>query len=116
MTAHQATSELKAQGLEAGADDFITKPIDNVELAAKLRVMLRLRAAEQALRRERDHLEEMVLERTKALRDAEYRYRTLFQSAADAIFINDLEGRLLEVNDEACRLWAIPGTNCCNLP
>ena len=104
VTAHRATSELKAQGLEAGADDFIAKPIDNVELAAKLRVMLRLRAAEQALRRERDHLEETVRERTQALRDAEYRYRTLFQSAADPIFISDLEGRLLEVNDEASRL------------
>ena len=79
VTAHRATPELKAQGLEAGADDFIAKPIDNVELAAKLRVMLRLRAAEQALRRERDHLEATVQERTQALRDAEYRYRTLFQ-------------------------------------
>ena len=103
VTAHRATPELKAQGLEAGADDFIAKPIDNVELAAKLRVMLRLRAAEQALRRERDHLEAMVQERTQALRDAEYRYRTLFKAASDAMFINDLEGRLMEVNEEACR-------------
>lgn len=103
MTAHGATPELKAQGLEAGADDFITKSIDNVDLAAKLMVMLRLRVAEQALRRERDHLEEMVLERTKELRDLGNRYRTLFNTAADAIFINDLEGCLLEVNEEACR-------------
>ena len=104
MTAHRCTSTLKAQGLEAGADDFLTKPIDNVELAAKLRVMLRLRAAEHALRRERDHLEETVQERTQELREAEYRFRTLFNAASDAIFFNDLEGRLLEVNDEACRL------------
>ena len=104
VTAHEANSELRAQGLEAGADDFIAKPIDNVELAAKLGVMLRLRAAEQALCRERDHLEETVLERTQALQEAEYRYRTLFHAAADPIFINDLEGIMLEVNDEACRL------------
>jgi PAS domain S-box-containing protein/putative nucleotidyltransferase with HDIG domain len=104
VTAHGATPELKAQGMEAGADDFITKPIDNAELAAKLRVMLRLRAAEQALRLERDHLEEAVQERTQSLWDAENRYRTLFQAAADAIFINDLDEGLLEVNDEACRL------------
>jgi len=103
VTAHQASPELKAQGLEAGADDFIAKPINNVELAAKLRVMLRLRAAENALRRERDHLEETVQERTKALQEAESRYRTLFHAAADAILINDLEGCLLEVNEEACR-------------
>jgi len=88
VTAHQASPELKAQGLEAGADDFIAKPINNVELAAKLRVMLRLRAAENALRRERDHLEETVQERTKALQEAESRYRTLFHAAADAILIS----------------------------
>jgi PAS domain S-box-containing protein/putative nucleotidyltransferase with HDIG domain len=104
VTAHRATPELKAQGLEAGADDFIAKPIDNVELAAKLGVMLRLRAAEEALRRERDHLEEAVRERTQELRDAEYRYRTLFHTASDPIFISDLDGRLLEVNEEAGRL------------
>ncbi|MHB9072276.1 MAG: PAS domain S-box protein [Desulfobaccales bacterium] len=103
VTAHGATSALKAQGLEAGADDCITKPIDNVEMAAKLRVMLRLRAAEKALRRERDHLEEAVQERTKELREAENRYRTLFHAAADAIFIHELEGGLLEVNEQACR-------------
>jgi PAS domain S-box-containing protein/putative nucleotidyltransferase with HDIG domain len=104
VTGHLVTSALRAQGLAAGADDFINKPIDNVELAAKLRVMLRLRAAEQALRRERDHLEETVQERTRALREAEYRFRTLFNAVSAAIFFNDLKGRLLEVNDEACRL------------
>jgi response regulator RpfG family c-di-GMP phosphodiesterase len=57
VTGCGATPELKAQGLKAGADDLIAKPIDTIELAAKLRVMVRLRAAEQALRRERDHLE-----------------------------------------------------------
>ncbi|MBM4301023.1 MAG: PAS domain S-box protein [Deltaproteobacteria bacterium] len=103
VTAPRAASALKARGLEAGADDFIAKPIDSVELAAKLGVMLRLRAAKHALRRERGHLEEAVQERTQAVQDAEYRYRTLFHAASDAIFISDLEGRLLEVNEEACR-------------
>jgi PAS domain S-box-containing protein len=39
----------------------------------------------------------------EALQELQHRYLTLFQAAADAIFINDLEGRLLEVNEEACR-------------
>lgn len=115
VTGCGATPELKAQGLEAGADDLIAKPIDTVELAAKLRVMLRLRAAEQALHRERDHLEETVRERTQELRDAEHCYRTLFQVAADAIFINNLEGRLLEVNEKACRLLGYTRDELLNL-
>ncbi|WP_128694698.1 PAS domain S-box protein [Methanoculleus taiwanensis] len=36
-----------------------------------------------------------------ALRESEERYRTLFDHAADAIFIHDLEGRFLEVNGAA---------------
>ncbi len=39
---------------------------------------------------------------TDLLRESEDRYRTLFDSAGDAIFIHDLSGRLLEVNQAAC--------------
>ncbi|MFW6126028.1 MAG: PAS domain S-box protein [Chloroflexota bacterium] len=44
---------------------------------------------------ERRHAEER-------LREAEARYRTLFQSAADAIVVYDLEGNIVDVNDVAC--------------
>jgi len=37
-----------------------------------------------------------------SLRDSEDRYRTLFHNASDAIFIHDLGGRFLEVNELAC--------------
>jgi PAS domain S-box-containing protein len=38
----------------------------------------------------------------RALRSSEQKFRTLFNSAADSIFIHDLGGRILEVNDRAC--------------
>jgi len=37
-----------------------------------------------------------------SLRESEAKFRTLFNSAGDAIFIHDLEGGMLEVNDAAC--------------
>jgi PAS domain S-box-containing protein len=38
----------------------------------------------------------------EALRQSENRYRALFQNASDAIFIHDMGGRFIEVNDLAC--------------
>ncbi len=67
LTAHLATSELKARGLEVGADDFISKPIDVMELTARIRVMLRIKENEKALRNRKEILEATVTERTLSL-------------------------------------------------
>ncbi|MGD2105074.1 MAG: PAS domain S-box protein [Anaerolineae bacterium] len=39
----------------------------------------------------------------QALRESEAKFRTLFNSAGDAIYIHDLDGRFLEVSEEAVR-------------
>jgi PAS domain S-box-containing protein len=49
----------KLQGLEAGADDFITKPIDRAELRARVRTIVRLNRFRKKLE-ERDRFERLV--------------------------------------------------------
>ena len=39
------------------------------------------------------------------LRESEMRYRTLFDSAADAIFVHGLRGRFIDVNTVACNRY-----------
>ena len=39
-----------------------------------------------------------------ALEEAKNRYQALFNSASDAIYLHDMERRIVEVNDAACRL------------
>jgi two-component system, cell cycle response regulator len=52
------STEDKVEGLEAGADDYITKPIDFPELKARLRSMLRIKRLQEALEeREKELLE-----------------------------------------------------------
>jgi diguanylate cyclase (GGDEF)-like protein/PAS domain S-box-containing protein len=39
------------------------------------------------------------------LRESEMRYKTLFDSAADAIFVHNLKGRFIDVNTVACKRY-----------
>lgn len=65
LTALDAEDEI-AKAFEAGADDFVRKPFRTVELVARVRGQLRLRAAMEALaRKEKDA--QVVLELTQAL-------------------------------------------------
>ena len=49
--------EDKVQGLELGADDFLTKPINRQELIAKVRSILRVRCLQEEVERQRKALE-----------------------------------------------------------
>jgi len=52
------STDSKVEGLEAGADDYITKPIDFAELKARLHSMLRIKRLQEALEeREKELLE-----------------------------------------------------------
>ncbi len=68
LTAIHTDSVSKARGLEAGADAFLTKPIDENELVAQIKAMLRIKRSEDLLRQEKEELASQVLERTKKLR------------------------------------------------
>ena len=47
MLTARASTQDKVAGLDAGADDYLTKPIDEAELGARLRAMLRIARLEQ---------------------------------------------------------------------
>ncbi len=50
-------------------------------------------------------LEKQVEQRTKELKQSEEKYRTLFQESRDAIFTSTPDGRFLEINPAAIRLF-----------
>ena len=60
----------RARALDGGADAFLVEPIEPEELLATARALLRLRGAEQALRRMNESLELLVAERTRELTEA----------------------------------------------
>jgi putative two-component system response regulator len=57
----------RLKAVEAGANDFIAKPIDKVELRVRMESLLRMKEARDALHSYQSELEEMVRIRTEAL-------------------------------------------------
>jgi len=49
--------ERKVEGLSAGADDYVTKPVEFAELEARVRSMLRIKALQDALQRREAELQ-----------------------------------------------------------
>src|SRR5438132_7904609 len=60
--------ETKRRALEAGATDFLLKPFDHIEVALRIRNLLKSRRAHQLLDNQRAALEDAVRDRTAELR------------------------------------------------
>ncbi|MCK8602833.1 response regulator [Desulfoferrobacter suflitae] len=102
ITAIRTDAESRTKGLDLGADAFLSKPIDSAELVSQVRVALRIKKAEDALRRERDLLERIVQERTAALRESEQRFRQIYEHVAFGIARVSLDFRIENANQAYC--------------
>ena len=69
VTATRTDKESRIKALECGVDAFLTKPVDESELAAQVRTMLRIKEAEDQKPDEKERLKKLVKERTIALRN-----------------------------------------------
>ena len=64
------TKDERLQGVRAGANDFIAKPVDNTELEVRVESLLKMKDAQDAVKRHQAKLEEAVVTRTADLRRA----------------------------------------------
>jgi signal transduction histidine kinase/DNA-binding response OmpR family regulator len=87
ITAVRTDGPSRIQGLEIGADAFLSKPIDAHELFSQIKVALRIKAAEDALRAERDSLEALVQRRTAELRESNKRFRDATDASLDCLLL-----------------------------
>lgn len=139
ITALKSDSTNRIKALETGADGFLTKPIDEQELIAQIRAMVKLKAAETFKRTEHDRLAELVDIRTKelrqnqqtlsqmleelkyemqsrklseaALQESELRLRILINSMPDIVCFKDGAGRWLEANQSDLALFQLEGVD-----
>jgi PAS domain S-box-containing protein len=95
---------------------FLRKTVNKRTVSLR-RELKERQKAERALRAMTEQLEERVRDRTSKLEKEigerakseqaaisnEHRFKALFQNAADSIYIIDMPGRILAVNDQACK-------------
>ena len=67
VTALKESRQNRIQALEAGAEAFLTKPIDETEMTSQIKAMLKIRAANVFKREEKIRLEDLVKSRTQEL-------------------------------------------------
>jgi PAS domain S-box-containing protein len=97
----------KLRALQAGARDFISKPLDGLEAKTRIRNMLEVRLLYRKLR-EYDHgLEAAVHERTAQLRESEARYRGLTELASDWYWEQDENGAFTKVSGPVLEMIGI---------
>lgn len=70
MVTGLAGKDHRLRAVEAGINDFITKPFDIAEVRLRCRWLLKLKDAHDELERHKTQLERLVEKRTAALRDA----------------------------------------------
>jgi PAS domain S-box-containing protein len=67
MTAAETDQAIRVRALECGAEAFLSKSIDGVELTAQVRAMTRIKASRRHQQQEGDRLAALVEERTRQL-------------------------------------------------
>jgi PAS domain S-box-containing protein len=99
----------KVKGLNLGAVDYITKPLEHEEVLARVNIHLHLRNLTKRLTEQNERLQEEISERKQAEKEREQAFRSLEQSEARfrrlvesniiGIIYADLNGNITEAND-----------------
>lgn len=80
LTAAYVTDEDKVRGLDAGADAYITHPVEPAVLVATVQALVRTRVAEEAMRR------------------SEVKFRAIYAQAPSGIAVLGDDGQVLDAN------------------
>ncbi|MFA5420004.1 MAG: response regulator [Bacteroidales bacterium] len=94
-------TENRIKGLELGADVVMSKPFDPGELASQINVMLRIKKAEDKLRKENIKLDKLVNDKV-----AQIVYQaTVLENVSDSVVSADFNFKIKSWNDAAERTY-----------
>lgn len=106
VTAIKGDKDSRIRALECGAEAFLSKPIDESELTAQIRAMLKIREANLKKHDETKLLNRLVEEKTKELTEAleavkreQILIEAIFESIPGYLYVYDENGKLIKWNE-----------------
>ncbi len=124
VTALQETKD-RIKGIEAGCDDFLSTPFDNIELLARIRSLLKVKAYNDLMKNYRNELEseaarrieesEHVMERLqkdiaerkraeRSLQKSEARFRIITENMSDTIWMMDMNLKITYITPSVVQI------------
>jgi diguanylate cyclase (GGDEF)-like protein/PAS domain S-box-containing protein/putative nucleotidyltransferase with HDIG domain len=100
VTAIKSDKESRIKALACGADAFLAKPIDESELTAQIKAMLKISEANARKKNEQQVLKRLVDEKTKELILSEEKFQLLFEKAPLGYQSLDINGCFIDVNQK----------------
>jgi len=98
----------KLRALAAGARDFVSKPLDLIEVKTRIHNMLEVRLLYKQLELHNQTLEQTVQVRTAELRESEARFRRLTELASDWYWEQDECGHFIKAYGPVLEMLGIP--------
>ncbi len=80
----------RVRSMDLGADAVLGKPFKPLELKATIKVMLRIKEAEDSIRKDKASLEETVSEQTIKIREEEQKYRSMFENMLNGFAYHEI--------------------------
>jgi PAS domain S-box-containing protein len=87
----------KLRALASGAKDFVSKPLDLIEVKTRIHNMLEVRLLYKQLEKHKQALEHTVEVRTAELRESEMRFRRLTELSSDWYWEQDENGQFTKI-------------------
>lgn len=98
----------RIKAIESGANDFISKPIDALELSVRVASLLKVKEAQDQLKNQKRELADILVKRTAELNESERRFRALYETAKDLIFFKDTNLVYTDANPAMVDFLKIP--------
>jgi PAS domain S-box-containing protein len=98
----------RLRALQAGAKDFISKPLDEIEVLMRVHNLLEVCLLQIESRNYSEFLEQMVEERTNTSHDSEELFRKAVEACPSGMIMVDHTGKIVMANTEIERQFGYP--------